>query len=129
MAQWIEHWPANQRVTGSIPSADTCLVLGQVPSRGCKRDNHTLVFLLFSFTLLSPLSRNKIFFKRFFLIKKERKEKRYKKGMINPTVCSVVQLSLFFNPSNQLDGIYATLSFIPGSLDTGGKPTWSRSRD
>ena len=25
VAQWIEHWPANQRVTGSIPSQGTCL--------------------------------------------------------------------------------------------------------
>ena len=25
VAQWIECWPANQRVTGSIPSQGTCL--------------------------------------------------------------------------------------------------------
>ena len=25
VAQWIECWPANQRVAGSIPSQDTCL--------------------------------------------------------------------------------------------------------
>ena len=25
VAQWIQHWPANQRVTGSIPSQGTCL--------------------------------------------------------------------------------------------------------
>ena len=25
MAQWIEHQPANQRVTGLIPSQGTCL--------------------------------------------------------------------------------------------------------
>ena len=25
VAQWIEHWPANQRVTSSIPSQGTCL--------------------------------------------------------------------------------------------------------
>ena len=25
VAQWIEHWPANQRVTGLIPSQGTCL--------------------------------------------------------------------------------------------------------
>ena len=25
VGQWIEHQPANQRVTGSIPSQDTCL--------------------------------------------------------------------------------------------------------
>ena len=25
VAQWIECWPANQKVTGSIPSQGTCL--------------------------------------------------------------------------------------------------------
>ena len=25
VAQWIEHWPVNQRVTGLIPSQGTCL--------------------------------------------------------------------------------------------------------
>ena len=30
VAQWIEHQPANQRVTGSIPSQGTCL--------GCRPD-------------------------------------------------------------------------------------------
>ena len=25
VAQWIESWPVNQRVTGSIPSQGTCL--------------------------------------------------------------------------------------------------------
>ena len=25
VAQWIERWPANQRVAGSIPGQDTCL--------------------------------------------------------------------------------------------------------
>ena len=25
LAQWIEHWPENQKVAGSIPSQGTCL--------------------------------------------------------------------------------------------------------
>ena len=25
VAQWIEHWPVNLRVAGSIPSQGTCL--------------------------------------------------------------------------------------------------------
>ena len=25
VAQWTEHWPANQKFTGSIPSQHTCL--------------------------------------------------------------------------------------------------------
>ena len=28
VAQWTEHWPANQRVAGSIPSQGTCLGCG-----------------------------------------------------------------------------------------------------
>ena len=31
VAQWIEHWPVNQRVTDSIPSQDTCLGCGSGP--------------------------------------------------------------------------------------------------
>ena len=34
-----------QRVTGSIPSQGPCLVAGWVPSKGCMRGNHTLMFL------------------------------------------------------------------------------------
>ena len=29
VAQWTEHWPVNQGVTGLIPSQGTCLVAGQ----------------------------------------------------------------------------------------------------
>ena len=56
VAQWIEHWPANQRVAGSIPSQGTCL--------GCRpglqwvtqdRQPHIDVSLLLS--LPSPLSK------------------------------------------------------------------------
>ena len=48
-AQWIERQPVNQRVTGSIPSQVTFGVAAQVPSRECKRDNHTLMFFSLSF--------------------------------------------------------------------------------
>ena len=34
-------------------------VAGQVPSRGCARGNHTLILLSLSFSLPSPLSKNK----------------------------------------------------------------------
>ena len=34
-------------------------VVGQVPSSGCARGSHTLMFLSLSFSLLSPLSKNK----------------------------------------------------------------------
>ena len=59
VAQWIEHQPVNQRVTGSIPSHSTCLVCGHIPIWGCVRGNHTLMFLSLSFSLPSPLSKNK----------------------------------------------------------------------
>ena len=52
MAQWIGHWPVNQRVTGSIPSWGTS---GQVLSRGSMRGNHTLMFPSLS-PSLPPLS-------------------------------------------------------------------------
>ena len=48
VAQWIEHGPANQKVTGSIPSQGTCLCCGPGPQFGeCKRQPHTDVSLLF----------------------------------------------------------------------------------
>ena len=55
VAPWIECQPANQRVTGSIPSQGTCLV----PSRRHTRGNHISMFLSPSFSLPSPLSKNK----------------------------------------------------------------------
>ena len=66
VAQWIECEPANQRVIGSIPSQGTCLGCGpgQVPSRECRRGNHTLIFLSLSFSLPSPLSKINVFLKR-----------------------------------------------------------------
>ena len=49
VAQWIKHGPANQRVASLIPSQGLAWVLGEVPSRGCSRGNHTLMFLSLSF--------------------------------------------------------------------------------
>ena len=60
VAQWIECWPTIQRVTGSIPSQAHASVVGQVPSRGRVRDNHTLMFLSLSFFLPFPLSKNNL---------------------------------------------------------------------
>ena len=59
VAQWIECKPVNQRATGSIPFRAHAWVVGQVPSRGHARGNHTLMFLSFSFSLPPPLSKNK----------------------------------------------------------------------
>ena len=58
VAQWIERQPANQRVTGLIPSQGTGLGCGpeQIPSRGCEKGNHTQIFLSFSFSLPLPVS-------------------------------------------------------------------------
>ena len=68
VAQWIEHRPVNQKVTGSIPSQGTCLGCGLVPQlKACKRQpralplahsmSPTLMFLSLSFSLSSPLSK------------------------------------------------------------------------
>ena len=56
-AQWIECQPANQRVTGSIPSQGTCLGFGPGLQLGaCERQPH-LMFPLF--LPPSPLSKHK----------------------------------------------------------------------
>ena len=31
VAQWVEYWTVNQKVTGSVPCQDTCLGLGPGP--------------------------------------------------------------------------------------------------
>ena len=55
VAQWIEHWPMNQRVSGSIPSQAHAWVAGQVPSLRHVRGNHTLMSLSLFFSLPSAL--------------------------------------------------------------------------
>ena len=56
VAQWIERRPANQRVTGLIPSQGTCLGCRPVPQlRTCKGQPHidvSLPLFLFPFPLL-----------------------------------------------------------------------------
>ena len=38
VALWIEHWPANRKVTSSIPSQGICLSVGPGPQLGaCER--------------------------------------------------------------------------------------------
>ena len=65
VAQWIECQPANQEAAGSVPSQGTCLGCRPVPNlEASKRQptryiSHTLMFLSLSFSLLSPLSKNK----------------------------------------------------------------------
>ena len=51
----------NRSVAGSFrfPVRAHAWVVGQVPSGGCVRGNHTLMFLFLSFSLPSPLSKNK----------------------------------------------------------------------
>ena len=60
VAQRIERQPETQRVASSIPSRAHAWVVGQVPSRGHMRGNHTLMFL----SLPLSLKVNKIFFKK-----------------------------------------------------------------
>ena len=52
MAQWIECWPVTKVRAHAW-------VGGQVPSRGCVKGNHTLMILSHSFSLPSPLPKNK----------------------------------------------------------------------
>ena len=62
VAQWIECQPANQRVTGSIPSQGTRLGCGPGPQLGAHdRQPHIDVSLplFLPFSLPSPFSINK----------------------------------------------------------------------
>ena len=59
---WCGSVSAHLRTKGSpvrFPVTAHAWVLGQVPSKGCLRGNHTLMFLSLSFSLLSPISKNK----------------------------------------------------------------------
>ena len=58
VAQWIEHWPANQGVTGSIPSQGRCLGCGPGPQQAVlERQPHIYVSLCLFHP--PPLSKNK----------------------------------------------------------------------
>ena len=50
-------WTKGSRV--QLPIRAHTWVVGQVPSRGCTRGKHTLMFLSLSFSFPSPLSKNK----------------------------------------------------------------------
>ena len=45
VAQWLEHWPVNQKVTSSIPSQGTCLSYGPGPQYGACEKQPTDVSL------------------------------------------------------------------------------------
>ena len=61
VAQWIEHWPMNQRVASLIPSQGTCLDCGPGPHLGmCERQliNISLqIDVSFPHSLFSLLSK------------------------------------------------------------------------
>ena len=61
MTQWIEHWPANQRVASSIPSQGTCQNWGPGPWWG---NTHWCFSPSLSLSLSLCLKINKIFFKK-----------------------------------------------------------------
>ena len=55
VAQWIEHDLQTKGSPVQFPVRAHAWLAGQVPSGGCMRGNHTLIFL----SLSSPLSKNK----------------------------------------------------------------------
>ena len=60
MTQWIDCCSPNPKVTGSIPSQDTCLGYRPGPQLGaCQRQPHTVVSLPLSPSLLLCLKVNK----------------------------------------------------------------------
>ena len=59
---WLSGLSAGLRTKGSqvhFPVRAQVWVSGQVPSKGWVRSNNTLVFLSLSFSIPSPLSKNK----------------------------------------------------------------------
>ena len=59
---WLSGLSTGLRTKGSpvrFPVRAHAWVVGQVPSRGYVRGNHTLMFVSLSFSLPSPLSKNK----------------------------------------------------------------------
>ena len=59
VAQWIEHGLQTKRLLVQFLVRAYAWVVGQIPSWGHVRGNHTLVFLSLSFSLPSPLSKDK----------------------------------------------------------------------
>ena len=59
---WLNGLSTGLKTKGSsvqFPVRAQAWVVGQVPSKGHTRGNHTLMFLFLSFSLPSPLSKNK----------------------------------------------------------------------
>ena len=59
VAQWIGHHSANQKVTGSIPSQSTLPGLWAWSPVEVRARGNQSMFLSFSFSFPSPLSKNK----------------------------------------------------------------------
>ena len=64
VAQWIEHWPANQKVAnqkvaGQFLVRARAWVVPQVPSRGRASGDHILMFVSLSFSLPSSVPKNR----------------------------------------------------------------------
>ena len=58
IAQWIEPRLRTRESLVRFPVRAHAWVVGQVPSGGHVKGNHTLMFLSLSFSLPSPLSKN-----------------------------------------------------------------------
>ena len=59
VAQWIVHGLLTKALLVRFPVRAHAWVAGQALNQGRVRGNHTLMFLSLSFSLLSPLSKNK----------------------------------------------------------------------
>ena len=59
VAQWVACQPATNGSQVQFPVGAHAWVAGWIPGGGCARGNQTLIFLSLSFSLPSPLSKNK----------------------------------------------------------------------
>ena len=106
---WLSGLSASLRTKGSpvgFPVRAHAWLAGQVPSRGSTRGNHTLMFLSLSFSLPSPLSKNKKIKlkKRFFLLATSNTQysvMNYGHHAVHytPTACSQLEVCTLWLPS------------------------------
>ena len=114
VAQWIES--AGLQTKGSpvrFPVRTHAWVVGQVPSRGRARGNHTLTFLSLSFSFPSPLSTNKI-----------NKTLKKKKKELSPWLVWLSRLSTGLWTEMSLVGFLVRAhAWVAGQV-----PNWGRAR-
>ena len=125
MAQWIEHQPANWKVTSLIPSQGTCLGCGPGPRLGaCWETADRYFYPCFSPSLLLSLKINKI----YFFLRVERYRNFNFHFVASGTVLSFLAIYNILVFSKKINRYYRNQlpRWLQGSLPPGiHSPLWS----